>query len=167
MNATLERVAQFLDKENVLYHGAPNGQAIGAHLALTNLGVALVFETDTDNTVFTLTAQVPVIIPADRRAAVAEFLMRVNSNLRLGRFVLEYEPGGVFLRLDRETASVEPTDELLGRWLVLACATVDGFFPALMSVTFARMNPSQAVEQGEAAYAALFGKQPSNGDERN
>ena len=42
--------------------------------------------------------------------------------------------------------------------VLLAMRLVDGYFPALMNVIYRGTSPVQAVEQGEAEYAAVTSK---------
>ena len=50
------------------------------------------------------------------------------------------------------------TDQRISRHVLLAMRLVDGYFPALMNVIYRGTSPVQAVEQGEAEYAAVTSK---------
>ena len=92
---------------------------------------------------------VPERVPADRRAAMAELLTRINFGLILGNFELDLDDGEI--RFKASLAGGAPTrDELtplvvtvhaqLDRWLPALTAVADGDAPA---VTFARQLAPQ------------------------
>ncbi|MBM3875095.1 MAG: hypothetical protein FJ386_00020 [Verrucomicrobia bacterium] len=156
LNPTLETVRQFLAGSSLIHHVEGGGEALSVRMVLSHVTVNLFYQVTQPRELLELICRVPVSIPPARRAAVVEFLMRVNFILRNARFLLDYSDGEVSLRMSAEIVETPPTEGQLACWLFSACTVVDGFFPALMAVTFARMNPAQAVEQGEAAYEELL-----------
>lgn len=97
----------------------------------------------------------PVPVPADRRTAVSDFLTRVNWNLRLGRFVMDFTDGEIRFRqeLDSRDDTVDVKRAEVG--LLRCCHMVDAFFPALMGVIFRETPPEEALAQGEKDLEAL------------
>lgn len=159
MNPTLERVRQFVAEHNLVHHVEGDGEVLSLRMGLTHLTLTIFWQVEPDLGVLRLYARLPVNIPRARRAVVAEFLSRLTANLHLGYFGLDFNDGEPFFRMDADVNATDLRDEVLGRWLSLACTMVDGFFPALMSVAYANMKPQPALEQGEAAYEALLKEQ--------
>ena len=135
-------------KFTLVPHVVGDGEAMAVQVTLTHLVSTLVFQADMDPPLLSVSARVPVLVPAERRAAVAEFFMRINQGLRVGRFLLDYQDGEACFRLEVEADVVGLTDERISRYVL----------PALMNVIYRGTSPVQAVEQGEAEFAAVTKK---------
>ena len=164
MNPILEHVRDHLVKFTLVPHAVGDGEAMAVQVTLTHLVTTLEFQADLEPPLLSVFASVPVLVPAERRAAVVEFFMRINHGLRVGRFLLDYENGEVCLRLEVEAEVANLTDQRIYRYVLLAMRLVDGYFPALMNVIYRGTSPVQAVEQGEAEYLAVTNK--AEGEER-
>lgn len=164
MNPILEHVRDHLVKFTLVPHVLGDGEAMSVQVTLTHMVATLVFQADMDPPLLSVSARVPVLVPTERHAAVAEFFMRINLGLRVGRFLLDYQDGEACLRMEVEADVADLTDQLISRYVLLAMRLVDGYFPALMNVIYRGTIPVQAVEQGEAEYVALTKK--AEGEER-
>ncbi len=158
MNPILEHVRDHLVKFTLIPHVVGDGEAMAVQVTLTHLVATLVFQADMDPPLLSVSARVPVLVPAERRAAVAEFFMRINQGLRVGRFRMDYQDGEACCRLEVDADLTGLTDERISRYVLLAMRLVDGYFPALMNVIYRGTSPVQAVEQGEAEFAAVTKK---------
>jgi hypothetical protein len=103
----------------------------------------------------------PIRVPENRRAAMAETLLRINYQLRLGTFEMDFDDGELRFRVALVLGEHVPDREEVGRWLLLVSAMVDGFFPVFAAVMYGTLSPRQAVEQGEAHVAALMRQRES------
>lgn len=159
MDDNLSIIREHLTKHGVDYTGSADEPAVTAWLNLENLVPRLILHAPPGSPGWvTLVLTVPVAVPVDRRAAVGEFLLRVNYSLRLGSFELDFHDGEVRFRISDAFGERPVAEEMLTYWLLAATKTVDGFFPVLMRVIFAHMSPEQAVEQGEGFLRDLFAR---------
>lgn len=165
MNPILEHVRDHLVKFTLIPHVVGDGEAMAVQVTLTHVVATLVFQADMDPALLSVSGRVPVLVSTEHRAAVAEFFMRINSGLRVGRFLLDYQDGEACFRLEVEADVAGLTDERISRYVLLGMRMVDGYFPALMNVIYRGTNPMQAVEQSEAEFAALTSQGPAEGRE--
>lgn len=91
-------------KFTLVPHVVGDGEAMAVQVTLTHLAATLVFQADMEPPLLSVFASVPVLVPAERRAAVVEFFMRINHGLRVGRFLLDYQDGEPCFRLEVEAA---------------------------------------------------------------
>jgi hypothetical protein len=165
MNSILETVHAHLTKHELTVVPLSDGEALIATVTLKHLRVHLFFCADTDEQRLTIMGRHSVLVPEDRRAAVAEFITRVNWQLSGARFLLDYEDGEVGCRIDLEAGGAALEDATLGKAILRCCHLTDGFFPALMSVIYRGTPVVQAIEQGEAEFNAIVKALPSHADD--
>jgi hypothetical protein len=91
----------------------------------------------------------PVLVPAARRAAMAELLTRANYGLVLGNFELDYNDGEVRFKtsLDVEDAELNPA-------LIKACVyanviMMDQYMPAIVALLAENLPPAEALARVE------------------
>ncbi len=87
----------------------------------------------------------PITVPEDRRAAVAEYLTRVNAGLVVGNFELNLETGDARMKtsLDFEGETLSPG---LVRNLVYAnVRAMDHYAPGLVAVSEEGVEPAEAI----------------------
>lgn len=123
---------------------------ITATIGLTNIRVGLVVHAPADEDTLRLVLLLPVCVPADRRAAASEYVLRLNFQLQLGAFELDHDDGEMRFRVMFVRTSDPISPAVFDRVLMGSATTVDGFWPSLMSVVYGGTTPSQAIEQGEA-----------------
>ncbi|NBP86512.1 MAG: hypothetical protein EBU54_15545, partial [Mycobacteriaceae bacterium] len=148
MNPILETVRDHLTKHELTPVPLGDGEALIATVTLKHLRVHLFFCADTDQQRLNLMGRHSVLVPEDRRAAVAEFITRLNWNLSGARFLLDHGDGEVCCRVDLEAGGAALNDATLSKSILRCCHLTDGFFPALMSVIYRGTPPVQALEQG-------------------
>ncbi|MFM7214282.1 MAG: YbjN domain-containing protein [Verrucomicrobiota bacterium] len=155
MNSTIRSINDHLIHEGLIVHPIGDGEGIVVHMTLKHLRLAVSFLTGEEKDFLRLDALLPVPVPADRRTAVSDFLTRVNWNLRLGRFVMDFSDGEIRFRqeLDSLDDTVDVKRAEVG--LLRCCHMVDAFFPALMGVIFRETPPEEALAQGEKDLEAL------------
>jgi len=92
----------------------------------------------------------PEHVPAERRAAVAELLTRINYGLIVGAFVIDLDDGEVRLRAAIDLGGQAPTDALLRPLTATALLQFDRWLPAMRAVIGGE-EPSAAFARGTAA----------------
>ena len=155
MNSIIRSINDHLIQEGLIVHPVGDGEGIVVHMTLKHLRMPVSFLTGDEKDFLRIDGLLPVPVPADRRAAVGEFLTRVNWNMKLGRFVMDYSDGELRFRqeLDSRDDTVDVKRAEVG--LLRCCHMVDAFFPALMGVIFRETPPEEALAQGEKELEAL------------
>lgn len=91
----------------------------------------------------------PVRAPDSMLPQVAEFITRANYGMIIGNFELDYTDGEI-----RYKTSIDLEDTQLGKDLVRHAIyanvlTMDKYFPGLMRVIYAGIDPASAIEEVE------------------
>jgi len=163
MRTLIDTVRGHLEELGLHLDSAPEAPVLAAQLSLTHLTAALrvVQDTSAESDPLMFVMVLPIRVPENRRAAMAETLLRINYQLRLGTFEMDFDDGELRFRVALVLGEHVPDREEVGRWLLLVSAMVDGFFPVFAAVMYGTLSPRQAVEQGEAHVAALMRQRES------
>ena len=87
----------------------------------------------------------PTRIPADRRAAVAEAIMRANYALRYGNFEMDYSDGEVRYRVSVDVEGGMLSSQMVENLVSCGVQASEQYHDAFMRVAFAGAEPEQAV----------------------
>jgi len=98
---------------------------------------------ETDEIV-TLTLEVLQGVPEDRRFAVCEFLVRVNTGKFPGALVMDAATGDIRYRLVLDLADSTLSEEMVRRYLAYAVVKTDRSFEGLHAVVHAGHHPAEA-----------------------
>jgi len=93
----------------------------------------------------------PVQVPPERRAAIAEFLTRANYGMVLGNFEMDFEDGEVRFKtsIDVEGAALLPA---LIKPMVYANVTMmNRYYSGILAVAHGGAEPAQAIAKIEQA----------------
>lgn len=83
-------------------------------------------------------------------SAAAEFINRINCDLRHGNFVLDYNTGEIRYKLVVECGRLIPTDDRIEESLMIPARMLRLYAPGLINVLFRNTAPADAVDQCEA-----------------
>jgi hypothetical protein len=89
----------------------------------------------------------PVNTPEDRRAAMAEFLARINYGLVIGNFEMDYRDGEVRYKTSIDVEGDRLTPALVRNLVFLNLQMMDRCLPGLMGVSYGGLTPEQAALQ--------------------
>jgi hypothetical protein len=92
----------------------------------------------------------PIAVPVSHRPAVAEFLMRLNYNLHLGNFELNFDSGEVRYRTSLNIAECDFSLELMKPIIYTNVLMMDQHLPGIMSVSYGQVSPVEALEAVES-----------------
>jgi hypothetical protein len=92
----------------------------------------------------------PIQVPAEKRAAVAEFTTRANYGLILGNFELDFGDGELRYKTSLDIEGVDLVPAMLQPLTFVNVSTMDRYLPGLMAVVYGGQSPEAAVEQIEA-----------------
>jgi hypothetical protein len=91
----------------------------------------------------------PVRVPENMRAAIAEYLTRANYGLRIGNFEMDFSDGEVRYKssLDFEGESLTPN--LIRNTIYPAVQTMDRYIPGMLAVIYGGKSPEEAIAEVE------------------
>ena len=155
MQTLLGPLHDHLIQQGLIVHALGDGEGLFAHVTLEHLRMGVAFCINGPGGGLTIEGSLPVPAPIDRRPAVAEFLTRINWNLRRGLFLMDFSDGEIRFRCEngKHEGPVDLNDAETG--LRLCCRMVDAFFPALMSVIYRDTQPEEALVQAEKDHESL------------
>ncbi len=84
-------------------------------------------------------------VPAERRAAVAEFLTRVNYVMTIGNFEMDYDDGEVRYKTSVDVEGDRLSIAMTRQLFALNVATMDLFLPGIEAVIRGDGSPAEAL----------------------
>lgn len=91
----------------------------------------------------------PVRVPGERMADVAEFIIRANYGMIIGNFEMDYNDGEIRYKTSVDVEDVTVEDALVRHLIYANVLTMDKYFPGLMRVLYAGIDPVSAIEEVE------------------
>ena len=93
----------------------------------------------------------PVRSPENKLDVIAQFVTRANYGMIIGNFEMDYADGEIRYKTSIDIEDIA-LDEPLVRHMVYAnVLTMDKYFPGLMRVLYAGIDPVAAIEEVEGA----------------
>jgi hypothetical protein len=92
-----------------------------------------------------LLATYPALVPEGKRLAAAEYVTRANFGILLGNFELDMDMGLVRFKTSADVESIELTPTFLKNLFEANLATATKYYPGLMKVIYANMEPADAL----------------------
>lgn len=145
----LEDVAKFFQQENwdfLQVEGASSLalQFLGDHASW--LCLAKVREAQKQ---FIFYSICPVNAPEEKRLVVAEFLIRANCDLSIGKFELDFNNGEIFCKTSIDLTERQLDSPLLKRLVYINLALMDSYLPGIESVIYRDVAAVDAIAQIE------------------
>jgi hypothetical protein len=91
----------------------------------------------------------PVRAPDNRLSEVAEFITRANYGMIIGNFELDYSDGEIRYKASVDIEDVDVVEPLVRHLIYANVLTMDKYFPGLMRVLYAGIDPADAIEEVE------------------
>ncbi len=91
----------------------------------------------------------PLNVPVEKRAAIAEFITRANYGMALGNFELDYNDGEVRYKTSVDVTDQEINGGLLRPLIYTNVLMMDKYMSGLIAVVYADVSPAEAVKQIE------------------
>ena len=95
---------------------------------------------------FHVMASIPIKIPAERRPAVAEFIARVNGNILMGHFSINFSNGDVRCQHMTDIKGSSLSEEMVRQVLGVCSQSADKYLPGFVAVSYAGKTPKDAFE---------------------
>jgi hypothetical protein len=141
-------IRQLLDREEWAFEG--DDDSLRFRLSLDTQDVEMVCTGEVGNIVV-LCLQSPLRAPKDRRAAVGEFLHRLNYAAVRKVWEMDYDDGEIRLHLFTDVVNAPLSEGLFKAMLNFLCFQADAAFPYLTAVLNGQMIPQFAADQALAA----------------
>ena len=109
----------------------------------------LCFQAYDDRPVLLCAANLGVNAPEDQRARALDYLNRANWGMRAGSFELDPRDGEVRFRMTIDASGGAIVPEMIRRMVHTALGSFEHYFPGLMSVVFAGVEPADAIVTAE------------------
>lgn len=87
----------------------------------------------------------PMRVPAELRASVAEFVTRANYGLRIGNFEMDFDDGEVRYKSSLDFEGITLVPELIRNAFYPAVQTMDHYLPGILSVIYGGKSPEEAI----------------------
>jgi len=145
MGKILDTVVEYFDIAGLYYEMVPDNDILKSGFSGDNGVFALQFLVSEEDQILILTMSAEARIPENRRTTVCEFLTRLNWEGALGSFQMDLSDGEVIYHsaIDIEDGILSTT--MVGNMVSDAIRAVDSNFPGLMAVTFAGIQPADAI----------------------
>lgn len=116
-------------------------------LALQNTKADCIIDIRIPNQIVAVFVICPVNIPESGRKRLAEFLTMANYGLILGSFEMDMDDGELRYKSSFLYNNKEESEEEFSQHLFNALYMMDRFFPGIMAVLFAGLEPKVAISQ--------------------
>lgn len=98
---------------------------------------------------FVFYSVLPVNVPEDKRARVAEYITRVNYGMVIGNFEMDYDDGEVRYKTSVDVEGVELVPPMIRQIVYSNIIITDRYLTGLMRVIYSDIDPEEAVAEGE------------------
>lgn len=124
-------------------------QVIKTGVSASNASFRLIIYSMEEKDLLTVYVSQDNNIPENRRPAVAEFIARANFGLNLGNFDFDMDDGELGYKVAVDVEGGTLSADMVGNMVGAAVATMDKYYPGLMSVLFANVSARDAILQIE------------------
>jgi len=147
MTRILQAVTDFLDQDGWSYEVQPGTEGVRVRFAFTGseavLDCWIVCYEQTERVC--IMSILPMVVPESKRTAVAEYVTRANFGILIGNFELDFRDGEVRYKTSADVEDTPLTRTFIKNLLVANLGTADRYFPGLMKVLYAGVDPADAV----------------------
>lgn len=151
MDSIMGAVERFMQENELEYERVEGRSALVCNLSGDNNGFRFFFDIHEDDERLIIYATTQTRIPEQARVPIAEFLARANYGLRIGNFELDMSDGEVRYKVSVDVEGGALVPQMVKNMVAAGLSTFDHYFPGLMSVGFAGIDPKAAIEEIEEA----------------
>jgi hypothetical protein len=146
-----ERVAQWLDSNDLEYSDYPDGQFFALRYAgdsgdwrvIVDVGVGA------NGRRLLIYSIYPVRVPEGRRSAMAELVSRINWGLPVGGFEMDWSDGEIRIRTSMPLEEGSFADKQLGHLYYGNLALANRYLAGVYGVAFGDVSPEMAMEMAQ------------------
>ena len=145
MSKIVETVREFFEGHGLGYEELEDGRFFRTGFAGANGQFSTLVDANDEEEILMCVTLCPVRVPEDRRAAVAEFLTRVNFRARVGGLVMEFDSGKIMSKTAVRFGKDELGEGTIFHSLLTGWLMMDLYFPAVNAVAFGKMSAKKAL----------------------
>ncbi len=93
----------------------------------------------------------PVRTPDNKMSEITEFITRANYGMIIGNFEVDFSDGEIRYKTSVDVEDVEFNEPLVRHMVYANVLTMDKYFPGLMRVLYAGIDPVDAIAEVEGA----------------
>jgi hypothetical protein len=93
----------------------------------------------------------PISVPEDKRAKMAEFLTRVNYGMVIGNFEMDYDDGEIRYKTSIDVEGVEISPALIRQVVYGNVIITDRYYNGIMRIIYGTQSPLEVLEEVEDA----------------
>ncbi len=149
MGRILDAVERFLESDDWPVNRLKDRQLVKTAFEGKNGQFACYAQERQEQEQFVFYSIFPVRTPEAKIPEIAEFITRANYGLIIGNFELDHSDGEVRYKTSIDVEDAELTDPLIRHMVYANVLTMDKYFPGLMRVLYAGIDPTSAVEEVE------------------
>lgn len=153
MNKYIAQFAKYLETDDWQFklekHQGDGREYLRAGWKGRNTRLDLVLDSREESDLTMCFVYLPVQVPEDRRAAVAELICRLNYRFHVGHLDLDFNDGEVRFRQSIDMEGGELTETMISNMIYTALGTCDDYFAVIMSVAFGGKNAMEALQEPE------------------
>jgi hypothetical protein len=151
MGRILKVVEQFLEEDDWPYSLVEGRTVYKTGFEGKNGQFTCYAQERTEQEQFVFYSIYPVRTPDNKFAQVAEFVTRANYGMIIGNFELDYTDGEIRYKTSIDIEDVDVSEPLIRHMIYANVLTMDKYFPGLMRVLYAGIDPVTAIEEIEGA----------------
>lgn len=144
-----EAMVNFFEEDDWDFHQIDNKPIITLSIAGENGSWRCLARVDEEEEYFAFYSICPVNAPEPQRLAMAEFLTRVNQNLRLGNFEMDFKDGEIRYKTSAIFQGYHLTNALFEHWVYANIQTMDLYLPGILRVLYGGFSPEKVIAEIE------------------
>ncbi|MGC8865790.1 MAG: YbjN domain-containing protein [Bacteroidales bacterium] len=143
---TIETILQEKDLNYNVIHNRPHQRVLRMGFTLENGRCDTIIDIRTGTNTVLIYCLLPIMVPANHRQRIAEFITRANYSIILGNFEMDFNDGEVrYKNAFIYDEYQEISDEAFLRYLFTSLHTLDIYLPGFMAVIYGGVIPLQAI----------------------
>lgn len=149
MNAGFEALVRYLEENRWKFERHDPENTINLGFAGRNGCYRCFASIDEGDNLFQFFSFIPMRVPEEKRAAIAELITRANYGLKLGKFEMDFEDGEIRFHTSTRYGEGLLHEDVIRDIISINLFTVDRYFPAFANVLFADEDPAEAIARVE------------------
>jgi hypothetical protein len=144
-----DRIVEFLDAEEVRFEQTPEEFMVRFNFTGESGSWFVLGSSFPEANRVIFLSILPSLVPAERKAAVGEFINRINFGLVVGNLEIDMDGGEVRFRTSMDLDDVEVSVEMIRNLLYANVYMTDVHLPIINKVAFGDLDPIAAMTLSE------------------
>ena len=141
---TIKKVIEYFNSKGFKYKQEDDNNIVTAFPVDNKLAnIKEIINVNDDS--YCVMAQCPLFVEKTYRAAISEYITRVNYAMRFGSFEMDYSDGEILFKLTKSTLSGLPTDEDIEHSIFLPLSMYSVYGNGIADVIFQDKSPEEVI----------------------